>query len=114
MCVRFVLHYLERIWRGERGIEDRFPDAEPTQQLLEGDILDMLYESLNQNKLSTLGVLTDIYGLGTINPSPFTLFLIEKIRLKEACAELTRPFELASPQDPRRPEVTRVAAKVCK
>jgi hypothetical protein len=114
MCIRFVLHYLERIWRGERGLEDRFPDPEPTQQRLEAETLDSLYGLLLKNKLATLRILTDIYGLGTTNPSPFALLVIEKTALKEACSELIRPFELASPDDPRRHEIENAFGRVCR
>ena len=84
-CVRSVLDYRERIWRGDPSLENMFGVAskEIDEQLTQTDRkLDRL---LLNHKRDTLAVLLETYGLGTIAVSPFALQEIEQLKLKEAC-----------------------------
>jgi len=95
-CVRSVLHYLERVWRGEPNEEDRtvFPpgaedlrsDQRTSQQVLYGT----LYSVLQREKVETLGNLMQVYGVGSDDPSPFALDLLSRIQLHEACPYLVQ------------------------
>jgi len=93
-CVRSILHYLERVWRGEPNEEDRtvFPsgtenlrsDQQASQQVLYGT----LYSVLQREKTETLTNLMQVYGLGSDDPSRFALDLLSRIELHEACGYL--------------------------
>jgi hypothetical protein len=87
-CVASVLHYLERIYRGEPNSEDDLPPwpevaaklkAERQQFYLDLDTV------LEDEKDNTLAVLTNVYGLGSEDPSSFGLDLASRIQLSEAC-----------------------------
>jgi hypothetical protein len=99
-CTRLVLHYLERVMRGEPNEEDRtvFPpgtenlraDQQTSQQML----YDTLYSILQQEKIETLTSLVQVYGLGSDDPAPFGLDLASRLKLFEAC-----PYLLQSGQN---------------
>jgi hypothetical protein len=101
-CVELVLHYLERVWWGELNYEDRtiFPpgtealraDQQSEQQALYSD----LYSILRRERAETIVALTNVYGLGTDDPSPFALALLSRIQLNEACPLLEQSAELIS------------------
>jgi hypothetical protein len=93
-CVRSVLHYLERVSRGDLNEEDRvvFPgDTESLKaaQKKEQDLLyATLYSILQQQKTQVLTWLIRIYGLGSEDPAPFALELVSHLQLHEACPYL--------------------------
>lgn len=98
-CIRSILHYLERIWRGEPNHEDRWVDSldssngaidlKKEEEAFYGD----LYLVLRQEKTETLANLAEVYGLGSMDPSPFALDLVSRLGLDEAC-----PYLLQSDQ----------------
>jgi hypothetical protein len=98
-CIRLVLHYLERVMRGEPNEEDRivFPpgteNLKADQQTSQQVLYDTLYSILEQEKIETLTDLVQVYGLGSEDPSPFALELPPRIQLREGC-----PYLLQSDQ----------------
>jgi hypothetical protein len=113
-CVASILHYLERISRGELNYEDAFvypADLAPVlgshkeQQLEVYKSLDLV---LQQRKADTLAVLVAVYGLGSVEPSEFALDVIARTQLTEACPLLQQsaqaeqslpPSRLRAPRD---------------
>jgi len=92
-CIMSILHYLERVWQGEPNIEDRttFPpgldegvkaDLAKDQEVL----YQKLYVVLRREARSTIEALCLVYGLGTDTPSRFSLTLLSRMKLREACA----------------------------
>jgi hypothetical protein len=94
-CVRRVLHYKERIWRGDVTSElDGFQQNDGTKefQAEEAAINEDLNSVLQHNRVATMKELQSIYGLGSLHPSYFALYLSQELTLPEACADLTRPY----------------------
>ena len=100
-CLANLLHYMERLWWGER------PSESLGKQTLDSDEYFKNYESrvnenLNQvllnDRSTTLEQLQDVYGLGSKDPSPFGIHMAEELHLREACNDLTIPYlrELAN------------------
>ena len=87
-CIRSVLHYKERIWRGEPNFEERLSLYSTYQREQQEEVITLLNSVLIREQTVTLQVLRKIYGLGTENPSLFTLALIRQLRLNSACSEL--------------------------
>jgi hypothetical protein len=95
-CVSNILHYLERVYRGDPNSEDGLPlwpevaakiNAERKQFYLDLDAV------LEDEKENTLSVLTNVYGLGSGDPSSFGLELTSRLRLSEACPLLKQTQE---------------------
>ncbi len=90
-CIRAILHYLERIWRGEPNYEDRivhgpgFEDAAASLRKDQQDLYSRLYSVLRREKVETLETLTEVHGIGGVGPSPFALNLLSRLGLQEAC-----------------------------
>jgi hypothetical protein len=87
-CIRLVLDYRERIWRGEPSVESilgAIPEGIDEQRLQVDRKLDRV---LLDNKRDTLAVLVQTYGLREITVSPFALHLVGQLNLKEACSLL--------------------------
>ncbi len=123
-CNRSILHYLERIWRGELNSEDTlvlpFPGPAPEvirnqQQAVYSD----LYSVLRRDKEQTLAALRSIYGLGTRDPATFGLDLVARIRFADACpslAESDARVKLEPPEwsrTPRKQIQMSMAALMC-
>jgi len=72
-CTQYVLHYLYR----------RFQLKQDEDQLAA-----TLNTSLLVNRRWTVVVLTEVYGLGSEYPSPFSLHVVESLKLREACSAL--------------------------
>ena len=92
-CIRLVLHYLERVWRGDPNHEDRWvepsngggtADLKKQEQALYND----LYAVVRGEKTEALTNLAAVYGLGSADPSPFALDLVSRLDLPEACPYL--------------------------
>jgi hypothetical protein len=90
-CIRSILHYLERISNGEPNEEDRtiFPpgseswkaDQDKDEQTLYSDLQDIL----RRESVTTLSNLSNIYGLGSDNPSIFALNLVSHMQFQQSC-----------------------------
>jgi hypothetical protein len=93
-CIASILHYLERIWRGEPNIEDRWvlgPGNEPVlanYRAGQQAVYDNLYSVLRREKKETFTTLVNVYGLGSVVASPFALDLVSRLELHEACPYL--------------------------
>jgi hypothetical protein len=105
-CIRYVLHYLERVWRGEPNYEDRtiFPTGgenwKADQQKSHQDLYGGLYLILQRNKMETLVSLGEIHGLGSEGPSLFSLDLLSRLGLHEACPYLLQSERLIQKRSP--------------
>jgi len=106
-CTKSVLHYLERMWRGDSNSEDLAMDSSPVEtlepvnpELLNADLtetrqrqqhlISQLDGVLIKNRSETLAVLRQVYGLGTLHPSGFAVYMVTALRIDEACPELSR------------------------
>lgn len=88
-CMRFVLHYLERRWAGY-GIREDFTNVavhfdSPAIENEQSHVVEEMNRILAKNPESTLSVLRDTYGVGSPVPSAYSLYILERIHLKEAC-----------------------------
>lgn len=98
-CIASVLHYLERIWRGELNHEDRWlnssdRDMQANTLTREKEALyAALYTVLRQERAETIVRLSIVYGLGSTDPSPFALDLAPRLGLQEACPYLLQSRE---------------------
>lgn len=125
-CVDSILHYLERVWRGEPNYEDRivraagFQDVAASLQKDQQALYGELYKVLLREKVATLTNLMRVHGLGSVAPSPFALDLVSHLGLPEACPLLQqsdRAFEKQSPesyQAPRQELQAAISSLKCK
>jgi len=100
-CVLLILHYLERISKGEQNTEDRWtrsldPDLPDKQKKL----YQMLLSILRQQPHETVLVLRNTYGLGTAAPSTFALDLSTRIGFAESCPLLLQSSQRLRKLDP--------------
>ncbi len=111
-CVGSILHYLERVWRGEPNYEDRtvrpsgFQDVTASLQRDQQTLYNSLYKVLQREQVATLTNLVKVYGLGSDAPSPFALELVSHLGLPEACPLLQqsdRAIEKLSPESYKAP-----------
>jgi len=106
-CVGSILHYLERVWRGEPNYEDRFvypPSFQDVPAKLRENqqmVYDSLYRVLQREKVATLTDLQEVYGLGSNSPSPFALGLVSRLGLPEACILLEQSDQVIQRSSPR-------------
>jgi hypothetical protein len=94
-CVRSVLHYEERLWCCHIAKESvlALVSDQYVRSRIEKDhdeMLALLDAALIRNGPSTVQVLRDVYGLGSPDPSPFTLHVIESLHLRRACPALAK------------------------
>jgi len=89
-CVRSVLTYLYRTSHGERNVHEKSEFKALNDQLAEQNRLleRRLEEVLRKNADSTLSLLGNDYGLGSEQPSEFSLEMVERLRLDGACPAL--------------------------
>lgn len=107
LCTRAILHYLERTSLGEPNSEDLvirpagFDDVTVALRKDQTALYDDLYAVLRREKLETLIALTQVYGLGSDDPSIFALGLTGVLGIHEACSLLKESdrtiHELAEP-----------------
>jgi len=90
-CNRAILFYLERIWAGELNREDRtiippvFGDITYKLHNEQAEMYSKLYVILERERHETLTNLVQLHGLGTDAPSTFSLDLLSRVKIKEAC-----------------------------
>lgn len=123
-CINSILHYLERVWWGEKNSEDNFiyppKDNSPAEIKQEQQQLYRnLYSVLEKEHSETLKSLATTYGFGTDSPSPFALDLISRLNISEACdmlMESNRKIDRMPPQyfnAPRQELKAAIAARKC-
>ena len=94
-CVRSILHYLERMWEGQPNLEDWMSQgSDPANALTEqqNQLIHQLKRTLIREREKTLSVLSDVYGLGSLDPSCFGIHIVDELHLSEACPGLERPY----------------------
>lgn len=91
-CVSAVLHYLERVWGGELNAEERtiFPGkfGQSTRAEIEKEdtfLYSQLILILQRAHPVTLVVLEQVYGLGSIAPSKFSLAIVSRAGFSDVC-----------------------------
>lgn len=111
-CVKNVLYFQERMWRGDRPSEE--VQAEPPRVLSEDEkeLQSALDEVLKKNKVGVGMVLEKIYGLNTDYPSPFGVETVQRLGLKEACPLLVHTYLSVNDQVRASPEYKDVADAV--
>ncbi len=92
-CSRSILHYLERVYRGELNYEDTL--SPPSSGVLRAglreeqeEVYKDLYYVLERDREQTLANLERVYGLGTPSPSAFGLELVSRMGFEAACTAL--------------------------
>jgi hypothetical protein len=94
-CIDRILHYRERLWRGESNYEDHFMDLNNTKwetgaiASKQRKVLDELALILVRERRTTLRSLQQTYGLGFPYPSRYAVDLVGQLELIEACPDLT-------------------------
>jgi len=113
-CALSILHYSERISRGEKNREDLAPGTTLAGAFVEdqGRVTKDLEEALKRNKGFTLAVLMQVYGLGSTTPSLFAVETVTRLSLVEACSELENPFGIVQPPTSVRDAVSAAKAKL--
>ena len=113
-CVKNILYYEERIWRGDRPAEvtDANPPAGLSEQ--EKELETALDETLRKNKPALGAVLEKIYGLGGPFPHPFSIEVVTRLGITEACPLLMRTYLTVKESVKASPEYKNVADAVDK
>ncbi|HZD32547.1 MAG TPA: hypothetical protein VE779_12900 [Candidatus Angelobacter sp.] len=111
-CVRNLLYFDERMWRGDRPSEET--DADPPKGLSEKEqeLRTEIDEILRKNKPALGLVLEKIYGLNSSFPSPFAVETVSRLGLAEACPLLMRTYLTVHDNVKASPEYTNVADAV--
>src|SRR5271165_66276 len=113
-CVRNILYFEERMWRGDRPAEET--EANPPAGLpeKEKELQTALDEILRKNK-PALGVMLErVYGLARPFPSPFAVEMVTRLGLAEACPLLMRTYLTVHENVKQSPEYKNVADAVDK
>jgi hypothetical protein len=114
-CMERVLHYMERIWRGEASAESHKEMDIPQKVLLDSDLEGLnlsLRKVLNRDRGYTIKALVDVYGLYSPYPSSFAIHLLEEVQLVEACEGLSRALYPPLLDQKGLAEVRRVASSL--
>lgn len=111
-CVKNILYYQERMWRGDRPAEET--EANPAAGLSEKEeeLQTALDEVLRKNKAALGAVLERTYGLASPFPSPFAVETVSRLGLTEACPLLMRTYLTVKDNVKASPEYKKVAIAV--
>jgi hypothetical protein len=91
-CVRNILYFEERMWRGDRPSEETQAIPPPGLSEKEKQLQTGLDEILRKNK-PALGVMLErVYGLSGSFPSPFATETVTRLGITEACPLLMRTY----------------------
>jgi hypothetical protein len=124
LCVRAILHYLERTSQGQLNSEDLvvrptgFDDVSISLKKDQTVVYNDLFAVLRREKGETLINLAEVYGLGSDDPSLFALELSSKLGIHEACPVLKQSDnaikELSEPNKaPRQAVQTALSSLQC-
>jgi hypothetical protein len=108
-CVENILHYEERIWKGDVPSESDVNQSEGAKgefQNEENAINSDLDLVLQRNSSATMEQLRRVYGLGSLHPSYFALYVLQQLNLSEACTDLSRPYLREIANDEKRKAIT--------
>jgi len=111
-CVRNILYFEERMWRGDRPSEviQATPPAVLSEK--EQELQTALDEILRKNKPALGVVLERVYGLAGSFPSPFATDTVSRLGITEACPLLMRTYLTVHDNVKASPEYKNVAASV--
>jgi len=111
-CVRNILYFQERMWRGDRPSEETRPDPPAGLSEKELELQTALDEILRKNK-QALGIMLErSYGLAGSFPSPFAIDTITRLGITEACPLLMRTYLTVHENVKASPEYKNVADAV--
>ena len=111
-CVRNLLYYEERIWRGDRPAEETAAHPPPGLSEKEQALQTAIDEILRMNKPGLAIVLEKTYGLNSTFPSPFGIDVVSRLGLTEACPLLMRMYLTVHDNVKQSPEYKNVADAV--
>jgi hypothetical protein len=113
-CVRNILYFEERMWRGDRPSEEA--EANPPAELAEKEkeLQSALDEILRKNKAALGVMLQRVHGLAGPFPSPFAIEMVARLGLTEACPLLMRTYLTVHENVKESPEYKNVADAVDK
>ena len=113
-CVRNILYFEERMWRGDRPSEEMRPNPPAGLSEKEQELQTALDEVLRKNK-PALGVMLErSYGLAGSFPSPFAIEIVTRLGITEACPVLMRTYLTVHENVKASPEYKNVVAAVDK
>jgi len=111
-CVRNILYFQERMWRGDRPAEEIRPDPPAGLSEKELELQTALDEILRKNK-QALGIMLErSYGIAGSFPSPFAIDTINRLGITEACPLLMRTYLTVHENVKASPEYKNVADAV--
>ena len=113
-CVRNVLYFQERMWRGDRPAEETQATPPAGLSEKETELRTALDEILRKNKPVVGVMLERMYGLAGSFPSPFAIEVVTRLGLTEACPALMRTYLTVHENVKQSPEYKNVAAAVDK
>ncbi len=113
-CVKNVLYYEERMWRGDRPAEETGPSPPSELSEKEQELQTALDEVLRKNKPALGIVLERTYGLASNFPSPFAVAIVSRLGITEACPLLMRTYLSVNENVKASPEYKNVAEAVDK
>jgi hypothetical protein len=108
-CVRNVLYFQERMWRGDRPVEETAPNPPAGLSEKEKELQTALDEILRKNKPALGAVLEKFYGLAGSFPSPFAVETVTRLGITEACPLLMRTYLTVHENVKASPEYKNVA-----
>lgn len=91
-CVRNLLYFEERMWRGDRPAEEAAANPPAGLSEKERELQTSLDEILRKNKPALGAVLERIYGLAGPFPSTFAVETVTRLGITEACPLLMRTY----------------------
>jgi hypothetical protein len=110
-CVKNILYYEERMWRGDRPSEETGANT-PAKSEKEIELQTALDEILRKNKPALGAVLERTYGLAGPFPSPFAVETVSRLGITEACSLLMRTYLSVNENVKASPEYKNVASAV--
>jgi hypothetical protein len=94
-CLKTVMFYLYRLFSGEQAQREQLLREAGRRIIEEGQekVVSGLNSVLMQHRTDVLKILGADYGLGSDEPSPFSLEMVERLRFQEACDLLRKSEE---------------------
>lgn len=111
-CVRNILYFEERMWRGDRPSEETAANPSAGLSEKEQKLQTALDEILRKHKPALGVVLERVYGLAGSFPSPFATEIITRLGITEACPLLMRTYLTVHENVKASPEYKNVADAV--
>lgn len=111
-CVRNLLYFEERMWRGDRASEETAANPPAGLSEKEQELQTAIDEVLRTNKSALGVVLEKTYGLNSAFPSPFAVEVVSRLGVTEACPLLMRTYLTVHENVKASPEYKNVAGAV--